>query len=409
MPDSASAIHDRPLRCVHYLHEFVLEHGGVVQAVRDLCSGLTAGGTEIVLLTCDASDVPDAWQRGANGTRVVELNRSRLYRGMLGRRIVRDATRTVLARADVVHLHTPWAVGNLQLAASLRRQRIPYIVSIHGMLDGWSMAQKPLKKRTFLTLGGRRFLYEAARVHFTAEEERRQALAWIPAARRRAVVVPLTVDLSQFDQLPGPDTARAKFKALDSGEPTVLFLSRLHPKKGVELLLDAATQLHAAGARFQLVVAGPADDAAYVAALQRQAAVGGLGDRVHFPGMVRGVEKLSLYQAADVFVLPTHQENFGLVLVEAMACETPVVTTRGTDIWRELEAGGAVIVDRSAPSIAAAIGEILGDRKTARHRAQRGRAFVYQWLDRRRVMEQYEQLYRSAIQQSDSPLSIRKA
>ncbi len=405
MQDSTTATPDRALRCVHYLHEFVLEHGGVVQAVRDLCTGLAGSGTEIVLLTCDASDVPDAWQRGANGARIVELDRSSFYRGMLGRHTVRDAARTILAHADVVHLHTPWALGNLQFAASLRRQHVPYIVSIHGMLDSWSMAQKPLKKRAFLSLAGRRFLYDAAHVHFTAEEECRQALAWIPGARRRAVVVPLTIDLSPFDQLPGPGAAQQRFEALRSGEPTVLFLSRIHPKKGVELLLDAVAQMYAAGVRFQLVVAGPGD-ATYVSDLQQQAARGGLGDRVHFPGMVRGAEKLSLYQAADVFVLPTHQENFGLVLVEAMACETPVVTTRGTDIWRELQTGGAAIVDRTAPSIAAAIREVLDDRDAARERARQGRAFVYQWLDRHRVVEQYDQLYRSALQQHAATRSV---
>ncbi len=113
--------------------------------------------------------------------------------------------------------------------------------------------------------------------------------------------------------------------------------------------------------------------------------------------MVRGIEKISLYQACDLFVLPTHQENFGLVLPEAMACGTPVITTRGVDIWPELESGGATIVDGTPEAIARAIKDLLSDPEALAARGERARRFVCDWLNPTDLAARYEAMYRDAI------------
>ena len=105
--------------------------------------------------------------------------------------------------------------------------------------------------------------------------------------------------------------------------------------------------------------------------------------------MVRGRVKLSLYELADVFVLPTHQENFGLVLPEALACGTPVVTTRGTDIWRELEQAGAKIVDNRPLEIANAIKELLIDDNLRLALGEQGRSYIRNWLAEDKVLAGY--------------------
>jgi len=113
--------------------------------------------------------------------------------------------------------------------------------------------------------------------------------------------------------------------------------------------------------------------------------------------MVRGIEKQSLYQLSDVFVLPTYQENFGLVIAEAMACGTPVVTTRGTDIWREIERGGARIADMNPESLATQMREFLTDNETRDRVGQQGLHFIRQWLDRNSVVSGYEQVYHDTV------------
>jgi glycosyltransferase involved in cell wall biosynthesis len=367
----------------------------VVQAVLDLSQALARRGHRVTLLTMDAKDTPHDWQHDAMAPRIVELPAGCRHMGLLGRAGLRQAMKFA-GQADVVHLHTPWAIGNRQLARRLHARRVPYVLSLHGMLDAWSMAQKPVKKRLYLSFGGRRLLQRAARLHFTAESEKAQAEPWVRSAEGRSVVVPLIVDLASYDPLPGPEPALRAFPAIHSDDPAILFLSRLHPKKGVELLISAAAILHERKVNFQLLIAGPGDDA-YRAGLEAEAIRQGLRSRVQFLGMVRGREKLSLYQLARAFALPTHQENFGLVLVEALACGTPVVTTQGTDIWQELQRAGALIVERTASSLASAIESLLADPVSAARRGAQGREFVQQWLQLQHVVRQYEQLYAEVI------------
>ncbi len=389
---------DRPT-CVHFLRETRLELGGVVKAVLDMCAMLADVGHAVTLITCDAADVPDAWRRDeALCPRVVEIKPSGLFGGLISREGLRVA-RPILCQADVVHLHTPWEMSNLQLARRLRADSVPYVVTIHGMMDDWCMLQKGLKKRIFLGLAGRRFLERAAQLHFTAQAEQDQSLRWVPAAAGRTTIAPCVVDLSEFEHLPGPEPALRAYPFIDPQQPTVLYLSRLHPKKGIELLIAAAAILRDRGLAFQVLIAGPGEPA-YQQSLERLTAEQRLGDRVHFLGMVRGQEKLSLYQTADVFALPTYQENFGLVLAEALACRTPVVSTQGTDIWRELEQAGAKIVPTEAGPLAEAIGDLIGDPTGAADLGRRGQEYVQDWLSKDQVHRQYEQLYAAAIRQS---------
>ena len=296
----------------------------------------------------------------------------------------------LLDGADVLHLHTPWDPANPQLAKVAQRRDIGYVLSIHGMLDDWCMAQRGLKKRLYLALAGRRLLEGAAFVHCTASAENEQARKWYPRGRGR--VIPLVFDTEPYESLPGPAAAREAFGLGD--EPVLLFLSRLHYKKGPDLLLDIVAELERRDRTVRLVMAGSGDDG-YVATLQEQVRALGLNDRVELPGLVTGELKTSLYEAADVFVLPTSQENFGIVFPEAMACRTPVVTTRGVDIWPELEtSGGGLIVDRSVASFANAIETLLDDDPRRATMGGAGRRWVLEELSGPAVVEAYLGMYR---------------
>ena len=225
------------LRCVHFWRECSLERGGVATAVLDLCAVLAERGQHVTLLTFDATDVPKPWIQGRpNCPAAIEIERSRFARTMLSRKSMRVASQ-VMEQADIVHLHTPWGPSNLQMARTARAARLPYVVTTHGMLDDWSMHQNPLKKKAFLATVGRQFLESAARVHFTAASEMDQAVRWVPTVRERGSIVPLIVDLTGFQNLPGAEPALAKYPAIDPDKRSVLFLSRIHPTNGC-LALD---------------------------------------------------------------------------------------------------------------------------------------------------------------------------
>ena len=385
------------MKITHYMAAMRLEDGGVVRAVLDLCGAMARRGHDVSLLTFDATDVPRSWLDGDAGVpRVETLDRLAGRLPRLGPGAARRARRR-LGQSSVAHLHVPWDPVCLQLGRAARRVDVPYVVGIHGMLDDWSMGQKGPKKRLFLTMGGRSFLERAAAVHCTAEAERQQSAKWYP--RGHPVVVPLIFDLDPYRELPGPQLAREKFAGEwpTNGDASVLFLSRLHPKKRLELLIESARLLRDRGVGFKLMIAGTGEPS-YVEELRRLADRHGVAARVAFLGFVSGREKVSLYEASDVFVLPTSQENWGYVLLESLACATPVITTRGVDIWSELqESGGAVIVEGSAAAVADAIGEVLGDEPRRESMRQRGRAWVLDNLDVDEVARRYEQLYQDVV------------
>ena len=382
------------MKIVQYMSRMKLEDGGVVRAVLDLCGALAARGHDVTLLACDSSDVPLTWHSGGDG-----LPRVHTVQGRSGPlpRLTQPATldaQRIIQQADVLHLHVPWDPICIQLGRIARQAGVPYLVGIHGMLDDWSMKQKSLKKRLYLAIKGRRFLEQAAAVHCTAQAEREQSEKWYP--KGRPVVLPLIFDLEEYVDLPGPELARQAFASVipSTDQPILLFLSRLHPKKRVDLLIEAAGELRRRGVAFKLLIAGTGDEP-YEAQLRQLVKERALTEQIAFVGFVTGKEKVSLYQAAHLFVLPTHQENWGFVLLESLACGTPVITTKGVDIWPELEStGGAVIADASPDAIADAIVALLSDDPRRQSMGVKGRDWVLRNLTVERVLDRYEQLYR---------------
>jgi glycosyltransferase involved in cell wall biosynthesis len=262
------------------------------------------------------------------------------------------------------------------------------------MLDDWSMSQKPWKKKLFMSMSGRQFLQSARRIHCTAEGELSQAKKWIGDSE--TAVLPCLTDLNPFEKLPGPESALSLLAPAHRGDLKMLFLSRIHEKKGIDILIRAAALMRDAGMKFIVMIAGTGDPF-YKDELYRLVAELNLRDRVFFLGLVTGMQKISVYQSADLFVLPTAQENFGLVLTEALACGTPVLTTNGTDIWPEVQAAGGEITDRTPEAIAAAATKLLNDPADRKARGIRGREWIFSNLAVETVSKRYEALYREMM------------
>ena len=379
------------MKIVQFISRIRLEEGGVVRAVLDLCGALAASDHDVTLMTLDAGDAPRQWRDGGAGfPQVLTLCRRMGRLPWLSRQATTQAGEWI-GQADILHLHGPWDPVGLQLSRVARRAGVAYVVSLHGMLDDSCMARKALKKRLYLRAVGKRFLEQAAYVHCTAQAERDQSCKWYP--RGRSQIVPLIFDLTPFERLPGPQLARKTYPQAFTGKPVVLFVGLMKPLKRVELLIESAAILREDGHDLKLLIAGTGDQG-YEGQLRRLVKQLRLEDRVEFLGFVGGLEKLSLYQAADVFVLPSRHENWGFVIVEALLCQTPVITTRGVAIWRELEDGGGTIVVEDTPrALAEAIEALVSDQPRRQDMAQAGRDWVRRFLDVDELVGQYVSLY----------------
>lgn len=375
----------------HYIFGLDEASGGVSRAIYDLVRLLASAGQDVTLITGSDSQFPEDWSRTANSVRVVGVDPPSGPLQLLDGGSL-DRISDLLGDFDVLHLHGLWRPSASQVARRARRRGTPYVLTPHGMLDVWSMRHHGLRKRVYYPLLERRNLVRADIVHCTARAEMEQSRRWI--GHDRIVTIPYAVDLSPYRELPPAELFRSRHPEIDE-RPAVLFLSRLHPKKGVEVLIEAVGRLADRGIDCQLWVAGTGE-ASYVRRLKVLAKR--RVPEAHFLGLVTGNEKLSIYQAADLLAIPTHQENFGLVFTESLACGTPVVTTRGTDIWRELEgSGGAKIVERSPEAFSDAMALLLEDRHAAREMGQVARRWVFDWLDPEAITARWQSMYRSVV------------
>jgi len=247
---------------------------------------------------------------------------------------------------DAVVVHGIWQYTGIATLRALRGSRTPYFVWFHGMMDPWFKREYPfkhLKKWLFWPWSDYRVARDARAVLFTATEEARLASRsfWLYSVRPRVIGYGLS------DDPPSPPDARARFlqdfPAL-RGKRLVLFIARLHPKKGGELLVEAFARVAGQDPSLHLVMAGP-DPNGHGRAWQARAAALGVAERITWTGLLQGDRKWGAFQAAEVFVLPSHQENFGVAVVEALAMRVPVLITTQVNIHREIVDAGAGLAE----------------------------------------------------------------
>lgn len=318
--------------------------GGVAEAVRSLGVAQRQLGHRVEVATLDAPDAPHV--------RAFELPIQALGPGWKSYGYRKDfvpTLRALASRFDAVIVNGLWQYSTLGAWLALRRARTPYYVFPHGMLDPWfrrAYPAKHAKKWLYWLLAERWVLRRARAVLFTAEEERLLARQTFPFYRCREEMVGLGCVAPELNP---PRQRAAFFTAFPElrGRRLLLFLGRLHGKKGCDLLIRAFGHFQSSHPveNATLVMAGPPSDDAYLQHLQHLAAETCRAGTVVFPGMLSGDLKWGAFQAAECFVLPSHQENFGVAVAEALACACPVLISRGVNIWREIEIDGAGLVE----------------------------------------------------------------
>lgn len=258
-----------------------------------------------------------------------------------------------ITRYDAVIMHGLWQFLGLAVRSIAREKNVPYFVIPHGMLDPSIRETYPIKhikKWLYWQLIERRILRDARAVLFTCQEERRLARKTFPFYRCNERVIAYGATRPEGSPEAWSAAWRARCPSI-AGHRYFLFLGRIHSKKGVEHLLRAygkITKTYAlshGGTPPDLVIAGPCIDERYLTTLKTLAQAEGIGPAVHWPGMLTGEAKWGALAGAEAFVLPSFQENFGIAVVEALACGTPVLISNRVNIWSELDADNVALVE----------------------------------------------------------------
>lgn len=317
---------DTALSVFHVIGDVDPRSGGTSRAVVDVTDALAQETGLAVTLLFQARPGQDCLDSGPGVRRVEAISRSR-WASVAGLPMKRALEREIaLAPPSLIHVHGLWMALDHWAVAAARRHGISLVVQSHGMLEPWALRHRAWKKRIAMAVYQRRDLEIAdllvASTSREAESLRclgfKRPIAVIPHGIRPVMVKP---------------TDRAGDPADQGRVRTALFLSRLHPVKGLPNLINAWARVAPKG--WRLVIAGP-DQGGHLQEVQALIRRLGLGERVQYVGEVRDEVKSALYRSADLFLLPTHTENFGIVVAEALAHGVPVITTRGAP-WSELE------------------------------------------------------------------------
>lgn len=378
------------MKVLHVVPDIALESGGQSAAAISLCEGLARAGVDVVLLTTDYR------MNGARPPAGVDLHAvpcafsrwrwSPALRGTLAR---------LLGGAQVVHVHGVWLYPIWAAARLSRDLGVPYLLRPCGMLERWSLSRKAWRKRVYAALLERRTLQGAAALHFTADAERVRSETF--GSRAPACVVPLGLPRTAYEALPPPGAFRRRLPEL-AGKRLVLFLGRLHDKKQPDLLLRAFDKLARDFPDAALVLAGPGD-ARYVGRLRSEARRLGLEKRVVFPGLLQGRAVQEALVDADLFVLPSLQENFGLAVAEAMAAGCPVVVTPEVALAPEIEKWEAgLVVEADAGAVADGVQRLLRDGDLRQAMGRNGRQLVLERFTWERVAAEMLGVYEDLLQ-----------
>ena len=354
------------MRVLHVIPSVAERSGGPATAIVPMCRALQHEGVEVLLVTTDAGlnlSTPSGGEH--NGVPAI-IFPSQLGESFKYSRPLTSWLHANIHQFSVAHIHAVFNHSSVAAAHVCRKAGIPYIVRPLGTLEPWSMSQKPVRKHLFWQVSGKGMLRRAAAVHYTTDAEKVSTERLLGLNHGRVIALGIETNLTAAAEVTQhfPEFAN---------EPYALVLSRLHRKKGLDVLIDAFLALVETPrfARWRLVIAGdgPPD---YVSKLKGMVSTSAHPDSVAFTGWLDGAKKDALLSGASLLVLPSYQENFGLCVLEALSHSVPVLVSPHVNLAREIvlaNAGWIATINKEA--LTTRLAEALGDDE---ERARRGHA-----------------------------------
>jgi glycosyltransferase involved in cell wall biosynthesis len=390
------------MKVLHVIQTLSARYGGPVALLKALVSQQVNDGHTVTICTTN-SDYPKGslpvqvlTEKNPNGVRT--WYHPVQFRPLLYSEHLRRWINASITTYDIVHVHGLYRFPVTYAAWAARKLRVPYIISPHGALDPFLYRQSkhsvPLK-RLYERLFDFPNLNGAATINYATHEEMVQAR--FLGLDAPGAVVPHGIDWRLYDQLPARGGFRAQI-GVEQDIPLVLFLGRINFKKGIDLLIPAFARLAQTLPRARLALVGP-DNENFGRQVRRWCKDHGIAQMVTMAGHMAPCDVSKAYVDADVLVLPSYTENLGMVAVEAMACECPVIVSNRIGISPDIKKARAGVVVRLDPEeIAKAMFSILTGKTAARAMGAAGRRLAETCFSYERIVEKVIRMYATAIQ-----------
>ncbi|MBQ0049890.1 MAG: glycosyltransferase [Bacteroidales bacterium] len=360
--------------------------GGPSRSVPLLVKGLAEAGVDMTLMTFYSDDM---------NTHALDGTSAKMK--VLNKRITDKEIEEYLLSEnfDLIQMQSIWDPPYHQLAKIARKLRIPYLITPRGMLEPWSLSQKKWKKKLALMLYQMKDLQKAACIFTTADMEAQHV-------RELGVKVPLSIIPN------GIETDGYTCRTSEDGvKKQILFLSRIHEKKGIEILIDAFAQLHDEFADWKVLIVGNGE-MEYINSLKLKVKNLEMENCIEILPPVFGSDKIKLYQDSSLFCLPSYSENFGMVIAEAMSCGVPVITTTNCpwEILNDTKTGWCI--ELSVENLKQALKEALNmPTKELYQMGQNASRLVFENFNYRNVAQRTYELYTWILEGGKKPSFVQ--
>jgi glycosyltransferase involved in cell wall biosynthesis len=377
------------MKAIHVVPAITEEAAGPSYSVPRLCESLIDASIEVELAALDWAPMPVPLPY----LRTFPLGRGPRRLGLSPKMRRWLEYEVTSGRADIIHNHSLWMMPNVYPGNAVRGSHCPLVVSPRGTLSDWALGRNAMQKKIFWHAFQAPMLRVATCFHATAESEYEDI-------RRLGFKQPVCIIPNGIDV---PPLARTQ----KSGRKQLLYLGRIHPTKGIDNLLHAWKEVEDRFPEWELCIAGP-DNRGYLSEMQALAVQLRL-KRAEFSGPLFGKDKLRAYRAASLFVLPTHSENFGMTVAEALAAGTPAIVTKGAP-WAGLvkqEAGWWI--DIGVDPLVACLGDALATSPTnLAEMGRTGRDWMLRDYSWEHIGSQFTEIYRWLLEGGEVPSFVRR-
>lgn len=374
------------MKVLTFLTSIDLKSGGPSRSVPMLVKGLAEIGVDITLMTFRTEDMNTHALEGTSAKlKVLDTGTS-----------ASEMEKYILSeKFDLIQMQSLWAKSYHQIARIACKHDIPYIITPRGMLEPWSLSQKKWKKKLAMLLYQKADLQKAACIFTTADMEALHVHDL--GIKTPCSVIPNGIETDGYPCR----------KTIEGVKKQILFLSRVHVKKGIELLIEAFANLYRDFVDWSVVIVGNGEQN-YIESLRLKVERLGMQDSIKIFPPVFGVAKTKLYQESSLFCLPSYSENFGMVIAEAMSCGVPVITTTNCpwEILNDTNTGWCI--DLSVDNLEKALREAMSmDSAELYEKGQQSSKLVFENFNYRNVAEKTKKLYEWILNKTEKPSFVR--
>ena len=300
---------------------------------------------------------------------------------------------------DLVHSIAVFSIPNLIAHWLCQLNNIPYIMNPQGMLEPWALSYKAWKKRTYYNLIEKPILQRANAIQMLSSSEAKNVEPL--NLKAPTIIIPNGLHRNDFEKLPDPEFFYQQFPNTRN-KTLILFLGRIDPKKGLDLLSTAFSKIHAQFPETHLILAGP-DNIGFLPTAKNYFANLGCLEAVTFTGMLTGSFKYAALAAAKIYVAPSYSEGFSMSVLEGMASGLPCVITTGCNFPEAAKANAAYVVDIDADAIANALNQCLQSPQQANEMGTRARQLIFEQYTWDSIANKLIQVYTNIIQNKPIP------